>query len=192
LFSDLVNQGELRRVRKGLYWRGVKTPLGMSPPPVDELVAELAPIPGTGPAGLSAANVLHLSTQVPRRSQVAVPARPPGDLGAVSFVSRAARTGRRTAKLRPLEVALLEMLDGWEMLLEVSPAEGWKTLGALVASGAVRPESLARAAKTEPAPVRARLSELLKEVGATVAAAAVPEVDARTLKSALTGVPVAP
>ncbi|WP_006243293.1 hypothetical protein [Mycolicibacterium tusciae] len=31
LLADLVTQGELRHIRKGLYWRGIKTPLGMAP-----------------------------------------------------------------------------------------------------------------------------------------------------------------
>src|SRR3954454_11358664 len=88
LLAELTRQGELRRVRRGLYWRGTKTPLGMSPPSTTALVARLAPAKGSGPAGLSAANALRLSTQIPRRAQVAVPARAKRSTGAVEFVSR--------------------------------------------------------------------------------------------------------
>src|SRR5438128_79545 len=64
LLADLTRAGELRRVRRGLYWRGTKTPLGMSPPSTATLAAEVAKGKGVGPAGLSAANMLRLSTQV--------------------------------------------------------------------------------------------------------------------------------
>jgi hypothetical protein len=63
LLADLVNGGELRRVRKGLYWRGTNTPLGMSPPPTHASAAEVSGNKGVGPAGLSAANLLRLSTR---------------------------------------------------------------------------------------------------------------------------------
>jgi hypothetical protein len=87
-------RSELIRVRKGLYWRGVQTPLGMSPPHPDALVRELVGSSAVGPAGLSAANALRLSTQVPRRAHVAVPARAPESTGLVRFVSRPTRTAR--------------------------------------------------------------------------------------------------
>src|SRR5680860_655578 len=77
LLAGLVDGGELRRIRRGLYWRGTKSPLGMAPPPTDALIQELAPGPGVGPAGLYAANLLRLSTQVPRRAEIAVPPEHP-------------------------------------------------------------------------------------------------------------------
>lgn len=190
LLNDLTEAGELRRLRKGLYWRGTKTPLGMSPPPTDALVRELAPTTGVGPAGLSAANALRLSTQVPRRSEIAVPARPPADLGTVKFVSRAARTARKSARLTATEVALLEALDGWERLLEVSPAEAWERLSRMLADGTVRPGRLAQAARTEPAAARARLEALLRDSGHPAEAERVPHQDPRTMSAALRHTPV--
>lgn len=185
LLADLVRDGELRHIRKGLYWRGSRTPLGMSPPPVEALVRELAPGRGIGPAGLSAANVLHLSTQIPRRAEIALPIRPPSDVAAVKFVSRAARTARRTAKLASIEVAFLESLEAWEKVLEVPTEEAWRILKGLVTSGAVRADRLARAARTEPAPVRARLYAMLKDSGAEDLAARIRSVDARTTRAAM-------
>src|SRR5438105_3705839 len=64
--SRLTRAGELRRVRRGLYWRGTPTQLGMAPPSPDRFVHEVIGAPGTGPAGWSAALALGLSTQVPR------------------------------------------------------------------------------------------------------------------------------
>ena len=185
LLGDLVTQAELRRVRRGLYWRGVKTPLGMSPPSPERLVIELAPGPGVGPAGLSAANVLRLSTQVPRVRETAVPYRPPTDAGAVRFVSRAARTRRRSARLNPTEVALLEVLDAWPDVVEVPPAEAFERLAQVLESPRVRAERLADAAGTEPGKVRARLRELLERSGRTDLAQRVPPADERTTGAAL-------
>ena len=39
--SRLARSGELRRVRRGLYWRGAPTRLGMAPPPSDRFANEV-------------------------------------------------------------------------------------------------------------------------------------------------------
>ena len=185
LLAELTRAGELRRVRRGLYWRGIPTPLGMSSPPVDALVNELVHGKGVGPSGLSAANLLRLSTQVPRSAEVAVPRRPPSAVGPVRFVSRASRTGRRTSHLEPTEVALLEALERWDYVVEL-PADTARTrMIDLIRSGNVRTERLVKAAKTEPASVRARLAAVLEDAGLGDLARRVPPVDARTKAHAL-------
>jgi len=68
---------------------------------------------GVGPSGLYAAYVLRLSTQVPRLPEYAVPVRVPENLLGMIVRSRAARWKRRDAKLRPTEIALLKVLEGW-------------------------------------------------------------------------------
>lgn len=165
LLSRLVEAGELRRIRRGLYWRGRKTLLGMAPPPQDALIAELAPGRGVGPAGLSAANALRLSTQVPRRAEYAVPDRAPSDIGTLKFVSRAARKGRAKCNLNQTEVAALEVLDSWDSVIEVSPREAMKRLEDMLRKGELRPEKLAAAAATESGPAKARLKMLLEHTG---------------------------
>src|SRR5438552_1777811 len=82
----LTRAGELRRVRRGLYWRGTPTRLGMAPPSPGRLAEEVVGGSGTGPAGWSAALALGLSTQVPRRETIAVPGRAPHNPSAVRFV----------------------------------------------------------------------------------------------------------
>lgn len=161
LLAALVDRGDLRRIKRGLYWRGTKTPLGMSPPPQEALVKQLAGTKAIGLAGLSAANSLRLSTQVPRRAEYAVPCRAPGPAGAVKFVSRTARKGRTRANLNPTEVAALEVLNDWERVIEVTPTEAMQRLARLVREGKIRPERVARAAITEPGPAKARLKALL-------------------------------
>lgn len=184
LLAELTREGELRRVRRGLYWRGTKTPLGMSPPPTAALVAQLAPGRGSGPAGLSAANALRLSTQIPKRAQVAVPARAKRSTDPVEFVSRPARTGRRAAALSATEVALLEVLDD-PSTSEFGARETWQRLIDLVASDRVRVDRLARAAQTEPGSVRARLSKLLHDGGYFAEAGRIPAADPRVRDRAL-------
>ena len=94
--SRRVEAGDLRHVRKGLYWRGQKTMLGMAPPAPLDLVQELVGVSGVGPAESSAALALGLSTQHPRRETFAVPVRPPTCADArVALKDRTGRKGRR-------------------------------------------------------------------------------------------------
>lgn len=188
LLADLVRAGELRRISRGLYWRGTRTPLGMSPPSPTALLARIAPGHGSGPAGLSAANALRLSTQIPRKMLVAVPARAPRATDVIEFLDRRTRTGRVTAKLGPTEVALLEVLDD-PSASELSPHDTRERLRNVLKSGAVRPQLLARAAKTEPARVRERLGELLRETGFDSPAASIRSADPRVRSRILSGLP---
>jgi hypothetical protein len=185
LLSALVDEGELRRVRRGLYWRGSKSPLGMAPPSTDALIHELAPGPGVGPSGLYAANLLRLSTQLPRQAEIAVPARAPEDLKLIRFVTRLSRDARVTAELAPTEVALLEVLGSWESAIELPPDEAWERLQALVSSGRVRTDRIAQAGRTEPGRIRARLRELLRASGHSGLAEQVPAADDRTSAAAM-------
>ena len=185
LLTELEHSGELLHVRRGLYWRGRKTPLGMSPPPPEALVEKLVGKRGVGPAGLSAAHRLRLSTQVPRTAQIAVPERPPASSGSVTFVSRASRTLRKTAALTADEVALLETLEGWSRIIEVPLPDAWRRLRAAITDGEVSATRLAKASGTEPALVRVRLSALLTQAGFADCAKKVPGADPRTVQQAL-------
>lgn len=185
LLAALVKDGELRHVRRGLYWRGAMSPLGMSPPPTEALIRELAPGPGVGPAGLYAANLLRLSTQVPRWAEIAVPSRAPESLGSIKFMARPARSARVKAGLSSTEVALLEVLGSWEEAIEVPPAEAWSRLRELLDSGQVRAERVARAGQTESGAVRARLRALLQATGRTDLAEKLPMPDDRTTAAAM-------
>lgn len=159
--SRLNSSDELRRVRRGLYWRGTPTRLGMAPPPSERFVATIVDLPGTGPAGRSAALSLGLSTQVPRHDTVAVPGRPPTSGSQVKFVSRAASTKRRSERLTPVEVALLEVLRDWETIVDVPADNAIERIDALVHEGSIRVDRVVRASATEPARVRERLRQLL-------------------------------
>ena len=163
--SRLARSGEVRRVRRGLYWRGAPTRLGMAPPPPGRLARAVTGGTGSGPAGWSAALALGLSTQVARRETVAVSGRSPRSPGSVRYVSRAASTKRRDERLRPTEVALLEVLRDWDGLVEVPPADAVARIARLANDGTVRLDRVARAAETEPPRVRERLRRLLAALG---------------------------
>jgi hypothetical protein len=185
LLAELTRRGELLHVRRGLYWRGRKTPLGMGPPSPEALAERLVGKHGVGPAGLSAAHRLRLSTQVPRKAQIAVPERPPTSSGPVTFVSREARPLRKTAALTADEVALLEALDGWSRVIEVPLPDAWQRLCDAIKDGKVSATRLAKASRTEPALVRVRLSALLTQAGFANDAKRVPSADPRTVQKAL-------
>lgn len=163
--SRLVRSGDLRRVRRGLYWRGSPTRLGMAPPPSGRLASEVAQVPGTGPAGWSAALALGLSTQVARLDAIAVPGRAPRGPSSVHFVSRAAATKRRDERLRPSEVALFEVLRDWDRLVEVPVSEAVDRIARLADNGEVRLDRLTRASSSEPPRTRERLRDLLGALG---------------------------
>lgn len=171
--SRLTYAEELRRVRRGLYWRGTPTRLGMSPPSPGRFVHEVIDSPGTGPAGWSAALALGLSTQVPRRETIAVPSRAPRNPGTVRFVSRAASAKRRDERLRPPEVALLEVLRDWETLVEVPTDAAVERIAGLAGIGTLRLDRVVRASATEPPRVRERLRRLLAAMDRSTDAAAV-------------------
>lgn len=189
---ELVSAGELRRIRKGLYWRGVKTPLGMSPPSPDQWAAELTHGAGIGPSGLSAANTLRLSTQIPRRAEYAVPGRAPTSSPTVRFVSRASRSGRAEYGLSALDVAALEVLDEWENVLEAEPNEAMDRLTSLITSGDIDADRLSAAGNTEPAHAQTRLRYLLHRAGSPELAERLRKSSPRTEHRALSGLPIPP
>lgn len=180
--SRLADAGDLRRVRRGLYWRGTATRLGMAPPPPARLVEEVTGSPGIGPAGLSAALALGLATQVPRNETIAVPGRPPRNPGSLRLVSRAASTKRQSERLRPAEVALFEVLRDWPGLVELPTIDAVHHIATLLNPDNIRLDKLVRASATEPPRVRERLRNLLDDIGQSDAASAVPPARSRPIR----------
>ena len=135
--SRLAAEGEVIRVRKGLYWKGPRTRVGMPLPRPLEVALEVAG-PGSGPAGVSAAYSLGLTTQIPAIEQVAVPGRVPSAVAGVRFVSRSIE--RRIAGLRPVEVALIEVLRDGPAIIEQPWASVTAVVERLIAASGIRPE----------------------------------------------------
>jgi hypothetical protein len=80
---------------------------------------------------------------------------------------------RRSERLSPAEVALLEVLRDWHGLVEVSDSDAADRIAGLVDARTIRVSKLARASATEPPRVRERLRDLLVRVGQADAAMAV-------------------
>lgn len=155
--SRLARSNDLLRIRKGLYWKGTSTRFGMTrPTPLEAGIAIGGS--GSGPAGIAAANVLGLTTQVPGTIEIAVPGKAPDPFPGVRFRSRPDE--RRTLKMRPMEVAVLEILRD-PSTAEVDWEQVVARLNELAAKGLVRPALLAKEARNEPhVAARARAAEI--------------------------------
>lgn len=173
--SRLARNGELVPVREGLYWRGRKTKFGMTLPSAVGIAEAIVGKAGVGFSGVSAANALGLSSQVPGVFEIAVPVRAPNSLDQTRFVSRAARSERRAARLNALEVSLLETLDEWDELVEESYTFAVDWLGGLFANGDLDANRLAKASNGESAKTRVRLKQVLRDTGYADAAQSVPD-----------------
>jgi hypothetical protein len=154
--SRLAREGELRRVGKGVYFRPRMTVLGPSLPAASDTVASSLVTP-LHPAGLSAANVLGLTTQNPARPEYATAANDPP----TALEGSRVRTGRPAARsaLRPEEGALLELLRDRAATSDLSPARTIDRLQDLLGDRR-RFSRLAAAAMEEPPRVRAMLGAL--------------------------------
>jgi hypothetical protein len=160
--SRLVRTGELQRVRKGVYFRPRPTVIGPSIPGATAAIASTLRAP-VHPAGLSAANLLGLSTQNPARAEYATSASDPPTALAGSRV----RTRRPLARatLTAEEGALLELLRDRASTSDLPPAETTRRLQELL-SDRDRFARLAQAATDEPPRVRAMLGALGELTGA--------------------------
>src|SRR5437870_195223 len=70
--SRLASDGHLRRVRRGLYWKGVKSRFGTGKPRPAEIALAIAKDRAIGPTGWTASHALGLSTQLPAVPEFAV------------------------------------------------------------------------------------------------------------------------
>ncbi len=135
--SRLVAKGDVARVRRGLYWKGPRTPVGMPLPRAFDVGMAIAG-PGSGPARVSAATFLGLTTQVPAVETIAVAGRAPTPVAGVRFVSRSIE--RRILGLEPTEVAVLEVLRDGPTTAEVPWADFAEVAARLEREEVIRPE----------------------------------------------------
>jgi Family of unknown function (DUF6088) len=183
----LISRGELMRVRRGVYWRGKKSRFGMIGASQGEAVQKvLGAQEAVGATGWHATKLLGLSTQVSPVEALAVTHRRPEGLHNVKVSSRAARSGRREAKLNGMEVTFLEALEGWDRYVEADSATALRRFLELLDREDVRVERLVRASRTEPPVVRERLRAVLRHGGYEEQAERVPAArDPRTRTRAL-------
>jgi hypothetical protein len=89
------------------------------------------------------------------------------------MVSRAACTKRESERLSSAEVALLEVLRDWSVLVELPDPQATDQIARLLDANTIRSDKLVRASATEPPGVRDRLRRLLTDTGRADAASAV-------------------
>lgn len=123
--SRFAQAGEIVSIRRGVYWKGVKTRFGTTKP--DTFAAGIGVLKaagfksGIGPTSWSASHALGLSTQIPTETHIAVPGRPPAPSRGVKYHER--KTQWRIG-MSVLDVALLEVLRGYPYRIEAD----WETL----------------------------------------------------------------
>jgi hypothetical protein len=154
--SRLASDGELQRVRKGLYYRPKATALGWSVPSASGAVAQTFRAP-LHPSGLTAASTLGLTTQNPGRAEYATPAAAgPGALRNAKVHTRRPHT---RYGLSDEDGALLELLRD---RARASDLDAETTIARLVArlTDPTDFRRLTEAALAEPPRVRALLGAL--------------------------------
>ncbi len=166
--ARLADAGVVARARHGLYYRSRPTVLGPSMPSATAVTGRAVKTP-LHAAGLSAANVLGLTTQNPARAELATPAaNPPGAMPNARVHTR--RPPSRV-RLNDQEGALLELLRSRGRYSDLRADETIRRLLRVLAEGDTF-ERVARAAIDEPPRVRAMLGALGEELS----------VNPRTLK----------
>jgi hypothetical protein len=145
-FSRLAVDGDLVRVRRGIYWKGVKSRFGSGRPTPEDVVIATAGHRAIGPTGWLAGYRLGLSTQIPSTLEFAVIGSPPTGIGGAIFHRRnnVARHG-----LNYLEVAILEVLRSWPNHSEVSWNDLVSRIREFVSIKKIRPNKLFAAAAYE-------------------------------------------
>jgi len=171
--SRMVKEhSSLCRVRKGLYWKGVRSRFGMGRPDPVAVARTVARASGRclGPTGWSASLALGLSTQLPAMPEFAISGPAPTGVSGVRFRSRLnpARNG-----LGYLDIALLEVLASWPRRSEAD----WEDLLAvsrrLAKEGKLHLKRIEKAASSENSRLlRANFAKLAEDLGLIEPAAA--------------------
>jgi len=145
-FARLAKRGQIKRLKKGVYWKAKQTRFGMVPPNTAEFAFAIAGDRAPGPARAYAAAFLGLTTQIPPVQDFAIVAKPPARKRNVVFHERA---NWRRRGLQPAEIALLEVARDGCQFCEIPREEVVAHLNALVARGAIRLENVRDASRGE-------------------------------------------
>lgn len=119
--SRAAARGDIAPVAKGLYFKGRRTRYGIATPAAEDVALEVLGRRGVGPAGVSAARALGLTTQVPASTELATIFRAPAGIRDVHFVKR---NNIARVDLTYLEIAVLEVLRTWRFTVD----GGWRAL----------------------------------------------------------------
>jgi hypothetical protein len=128
----MARRGDLVHVHRGLYW----VPDGAQAQPAPASVALEVGGVGSGPSSVSAARMLGLTTQVPSFVAMAVPRRVQHTIPGVRLHQRP--SGRREMGLRPMEVAVVEVLRAAPAVVEGPDTEIAHAVDTAIGRGSIR------------------------------------------------------
>lgn len=157
----LTDAGELKRLRRGLYWRGPAAP------DPEQALNRLSGCPAIGPAAESAVSLMigeegkpPLTLSIPERA-------PTGTPDNMIVIDRSSHWARRYRRLNRWEIALLEALDQYPKTSSKRREKLDASIPGIVSDSPDRFRSakLAAAAETESAAVRAGLIALFNQIG---------------------------
>ena len=119
--SHAAADGNLIRVRNGLYYKGAQSRFGMTRPCNRDVAREVLGSDGVGPSCFSAARHLGLTTQIPAEMHLSFWGPIPKKIDGVRIHKR---NNARRRFLNESEITLLEVLRNPETLVE----SGWDSL----------------------------------------------------------------
>lgn len=160
--SRLTKAGHIQRMSKGIYYKPRQTVFGQSLPNISALQQMIAK--SVFPAGLAAANLLGLSTQVASQNEVSTTALslPRKLLGKTTVVHRMRPAAWR--KLTSEKTAILEFLRSRGLTSELPAQETIQRLLGVVAEPGCF-EALVDVSPAEPPRVRAMLGAIGQQLG---------------------------
>lgn len=174
--AKLVSENEIKRIIRGLYWRGEKDEQDkIIEPKVIDVVKKIIELDfGIGYTGNTAFKRLGLEGVKNNSSQeieIAVPKRSPRNVPKAKITTRTGATLRYIEELNWLEVSFLEVLINWQDLKQskenkdrlVKLISGFKGSVADFEGLSLRQEKLVLASRTEQAVVRDSLIKLFQE-----------------------------
>ena len=157
--SRLVKLGKLKRLSKGIYYRSKITSFGESKPNLTELKKFVQKKKKIFPSGLSASNLLGLTTQNPKIAEVSTSS---SSLPRKLFGDKIVINSRRPSawsKLTEKEASILDFLRGKALATDLKSKEVVKRV-LIILSEDNTYEQLLKVSSTEPPRVRAMLGAL--------------------------------
>lgn len=162
--TRLESEGVIQRIGRGLYHRRRETPFGPSRPSANAILQLLGADKNAQPAGVTAANELGLTTQVPAHADIATTS---GSLPRSIIGEKAkVRTHRPHAwsSLSRTEAAILDTLRDGGKSSDQSPEQTVSRLLELLRDQAMY-ERIIEASTSEPPRVRAILGAFGEDIG---------------------------
>ena len=162
--SRLTREGSIERLSKGVYYRNRDTAFGKSKPNPAAIRGLASRRKTFFPSGMAAANLLGLTTQMPRQGEIATNALslPRKLVGNDTLIHT--RRPEAWADLTEKDAALLDILRHGAKFSELSEEDTIHKLLALLSEQG-RLNRLLRVADSEPPRVRAMLGALAEQLG---------------------------